>query len=255
MRYFPLILIIVISISCGQVLTAPNKISAGLALSFDDDYIEGWYSLKDLFNRYHAKVTFFISYPHSLTNQEITMLKKLQADGHEIGCHGYSHNHALEYADMQDYIQTDIMPCIESLQAHGFNIRSFAYPWGQNSEETDNALLAYFDTIRDATVHDTACQWDNAYKYNNSIYWQGTRLICARGIDGAGGEERIFDELDTAKETGTILSLFTHKPSNESGQNNTPISKIENVLQYASDIGLRFYTMSGFTDSQAHQLS
>src|SRR5438034_1387906 len=68
-------LIVFITTGCHQ-----QKRNAGICLSFDDRYIKEWHEMRALLNRYHARVTFFVSQFDSLSATEIQMLADLQND-------------------------------------------------------------------------------------------------------------------------------------------------------------------------------
>ena len=63
-----LTLIATILLSCNE----QNKQGA-VVFSFDDQYIDEWYSQRDLFNQYNIKATFFISRPHQLKSDQIAI--------------------------------------------------------------------------------------------------------------------------------------------------------------------------------------
>ncbi|WP_160722245.1 leucine-rich repeat domain-containing protein [Bacillus sp. USDA818B3_A] len=83
----------------------------GVALSFDDSYrVHEWYENgKELFGYYDVKVTFNINGIHPLdgerkhNQEEIDKLLELQANGHEIGHHGFNHMKATDYSTQHGY--------------------------------------------------------------------------------------------------------------------------------------------------------
>lgn len=96
----------------------------GLAFSFDDRDINGWFGLRDLFARYDARVTFFISQYHALTPEERDRLRVLAADGHSIDYHSTEHEDAEDYSaahGVEAYIANDIVPNLVLMRAEGFS--------------------------------------------------------------------------------------------------------------------------------------
>jgi hypothetical protein len=123
----------------------------GLAFSFDDHDLDGWHPLRDLFDRYGAKVTFFISAYHTFSDADKAKLRDLQADGHSIDYHSTNHHDAEQYTaefGVERYIADDILPDLELMRADGFDPKTFAYPFGSRTAETDAALLAHFPLVR-----------------------------------------------------------------------------------------------------------
>ena len=49
---------------------------------------------------------------------------------------------------MAQYIATDIVPALDAMRAAGYATRTFAYPYGSRTAETDDALRPYFDHLR-----------------------------------------------------------------------------------------------------------
>jgi len=128
-----------------------GKATYGLAFSFDDHDLDGWYPLRDIFDLYGAKVTFFISAYHTLGDPERRKLRDLAADGHSIDYHSTFHENAETYErdlGVDAYIADDILPDLELMRADGFDPTTFAYPFGARTLTTDAALLQHFPLIR-----------------------------------------------------------------------------------------------------------
>lgn len=123
----------------------------GLALSFDDHDFAGWHDLRPMFDRYGAKVTFFVSAFHTLTDEEVGFARDLAADGHDIEYHSTNHLNAEEYSKangVDAYIADEILPDLALIRAAGFDPHVFAYPFGARTPATDAALLQVFPLVR-----------------------------------------------------------------------------------------------------------
>lgn len=124
---------------------------AGLAFSFDDRDLAGWHPLRPLFDRYGARVTFFISEFSTLGEDELRMLRDLGGDGHAIEYHSTHHLNAEEFAaqnGVDRYIAEDILPDLQRMRDAGFDPTSFSYPFGARTAATDAALLEHFRLLR-----------------------------------------------------------------------------------------------------------
>jgi hypothetical protein len=125
--------------------------SEGLAFSFDDRDLAGWHALRPLFERYGAKVTFFISQYSTLDEEGVRMLRELGADGHAIEYHSTNHFNAEEFSGangVERYVEEDILPDLQRMREAGFDPTSFAYPFGARTAATDAALLQHFKLLR-----------------------------------------------------------------------------------------------------------
>ncbi len=136
-----------ITVTEGQ----PGGSIAGIALTFDDNSVDQWYAIRGLLQQYNAHATFFVSQPGNLDGSQLDKLRTLQADGHEIGYHGYAHLDAAAYIQthsIQQYIDNEITPGVSLMQNAGLNPAHFAYPYGSESGPLTSALAAYFGHVR-----------------------------------------------------------------------------------------------------------
>ncbi len=123
----------------------------GLALSFDDTSVASWTSLRPLFQRYGARVTFFVSRYAHLTELDHAQLHQLADDGHDLAAHTVGHFRAPEYVEdhgLAAYLADEVIPSIEVMRADGFAITSFAYPFGARTDELDDAIAAELPILR-----------------------------------------------------------------------------------------------------------
>jgi peptidoglycan/xylan/chitin deacetylase (PgdA/CDA1 family) len=140
----------------GLEFTTYEQLSAdvapgSLALSFDDHSIASWTTLRPLFARYGARVTFFVSAYLALTADERAQLHQLADDGHDIEYHSTNHLDAVDYVaahGMDAYIADEILPALDAMRADGYPTTIFAYPFGVRNAATDAALARYFTRLR-----------------------------------------------------------------------------------------------------------
>jgi peptidoglycan/xylan/chitin deacetylase (PgdA/CDA1 family) len=124
---------------------------AGLALSFDDTSVDAWYAQRALFQRYGARVTFFLSRYRNISDSQRAELKMLAGDGHDVEAHTVNHLRGPEYVEqygLDAYLADEIVPSIDILEADGYNVRAFAYPFGARTGETDRAILDHVSVLR-----------------------------------------------------------------------------------------------------------
>ncbi len=128
-----------------------SKAAAGLALSFDDTFVDAWVGLRPLFAQYHARVTFFVSRYISLSEAEHAGLQLLAADGHDIEAHSVRHFRAPDYVEdhgIDAYLHDELDPSIAVLRDQGFEVNAFAYPFGARTGELDRAIAKRVPVIR-----------------------------------------------------------------------------------------------------------
>ncbi|MBC8153641.1 MAG: polysaccharide deacetylase family protein [Bacteroidetes bacterium] len=230
---------------------------AGIALSFDDRFIGEWYQLRPLFRKYNARATFYITQFDSLTPLEITQLKTLRQDGHEIGCHGAIHTNSVHYVrqhSMPQYLDAEIYPALRSMHKHGFRPTSFAHPGGAHTDAIDGELLNHFVLLRDVALLERTI-WGITLRWNIHLmpgiyhHFDDDPTVDALLFDeGAGlGLSDLRTAMRKAKEEGTALMLFGHKPyqrSVEAGRYGFLVERLDSILAESRRLKLRTYTMS-----------
>lgn len=123
----------------------------GVALSFDDAYVDSWLEGADLYDRYGARATFFVAYYDHLGADERAALHELAARGHAVEAHSVNHLRAplfVEQHGLTRYLREEALPSIDWLRADGFDVTSFAYPYGARTSEIDAALLDRVPLVR-----------------------------------------------------------------------------------------------------------
>ena len=124
---------------------------AGIALSLDDESVADWFALRDRLAEFDARLTFFISNYHRMTDEEREQLHQLEAEGHAIEYHGTHHVFATDYVEehgLDAYMADEFWPDLERMRADGFAPTSFAYPHGDRNDVLDQALLQEMHFLR-----------------------------------------------------------------------------------------------------------
>jgi hypothetical protein len=124
---------------------------AGLLLSFDDNWPEAWSQGRSLFDQYGAHVTFFIAYYPTYTPKQKQLVHDLASDGHDIEAHTIRHQRAPSYVEehgLDAYLNDEVVPSIQLLRDDGYEVTTFAYPFGARTNETDRAILHEVGQLR-----------------------------------------------------------------------------------------------------------
>ncbi|MFP9098345.1 polysaccharide deacetylase family protein [Flavobacterium sp. RHBU_24] len=221
-----------------------NGYEPGIVLTFDDTYVNEWYQADQLMDNYNWKATFFITRYAGFSPEEKQRLHELNNKGHEIAGHGLNHLKATDYMaqhGIDAYINDEITPMLSIMEADGFTIRNFAYPYGARNATLDTRLLQQFDIIRGTTYGRLSPQSQNCY-------YTGNRLVYGLGIDDSYTQSDIeyFKTLmQYAKENGKIIIFYGHKTVPDvSGDYQTSYAMLEGICKYARDNNIRFYTLS-----------
>jgi hypothetical protein len=127
---------------------------AGVLVSMDDAWLDHWVDGIPLYAQYGARLTFFVSYFPQLSVSERMQLHELAAAGHAIEAHSVKHLRAplvVEQKGVAAYVADEALPSIELLRGEGFDVTTYAYPYGARTAELDRALLPHIDLLRSVT--------------------------------------------------------------------------------------------------------
>ncbi|RRS07443.1 hypothetical protein EAG18_16990 [Pseudoalteromonas sp. J010] len=201
-------------------------------LSFDDGgALPTLYNHLWLFSKYDAKFTFYASFYDDLDKAKIVELVK---SGHEIGHHGTKHLNAELYSaehGIDKWFQEDVYSQLVKMKADGFNITSFAYPYGAHSLATDNLLNNHFSHIRKFAA------WEN-------LHYKGERsdgvFTYGLSIDSHMFDfEKVKNAIDNLK-GGETLYLASHAIGVQGDVWFITAENLEKVLAYAKSKNLQF---------------
>ena len=215
---------------------------AGVAITFDDNSIEKWYDIRIMLNNYYAHVTFFVSeFGHlDLYGDEVTYLRDLKADGHEIAFHGSEHRDAVDYLQnhsINDYLNNEILNGVQLMTDAGLAPVDFSYPYGSDNETLTEELQAYFTHIRDTTDAESDSIF---YEYGSD-----QPLIYGAGIDDITygySMEEINESIARAKEEEKILIFYCHEPVIDNpGSYQISYDRLEKILANVTESNLEFF--------------
>jgi peptidoglycan/xylan/chitin deacetylase (PgdA/CDA1 family) len=242
----PVIFILCIAGFTGCAKDVPRgEMSQGMiALSFDDTYIDNWYSYLPLLDSLEIKATFYVSAYHILTNQQKNKLRAIEAHGNEIGYHTTTHANLLKLcrsSGIDAIINREITPDLALMRNDGFNPVSFAYPFGQHDTFMDRQLLHYFKSVR-------AISKPNYY----SCYMKhtGTRqILYGMGIDSREKttNEKLEYQIRLAWENNDCILLFTHAIDQPWNNYQVNSDRLRFIAKIAAKYDMKFVRTSDIT--------
>lgn len=225
-----------LAVSMGSSCSAQS----GVALCFDDYFIDQWYGQRALFEQYGARVTFSVTHFDQLETEEVEWLHDLEDDGHEIGCHSLTHADPLAYLEthsVDEYIAEEIEPAIELMEVEGFHPTSFTFPWDGQTDELVDGLLGYFEILR-GSGHLEGPQ-DFYYKPIDGRLIGGARLD-----EGWWTEDQLDAALRRADRNGSVLVVYAHRILEESDKSHITPDSLETALAMIEERDLPFATLS-----------
>jgi len=217
------------------LLWKPSAGDAGILLSFDDDYMETWEQYLDLFDKYGAKVTFFIM------GQYDPFCTIALSRGHDVGFHTLNHLD-LRSLSREDFDREAIISA-ESFRQEGIPVSSLAFPYGFSDTWMHEALLEHYSVLRG---------YGTAFRlYTGDRI--GSAHIISIAIDNTvlQGEDNfdrtILTMLRTVKflDKNWIVPMTSHDISNAAWAIRQ--RRLEFLLGAITDLKLKFYLYSDFT--------
>ena len=117
---------------------------AGVALMYDDWHTQEWVASTDLLAQYGAHVTLYVGRYPGMPASAHVQLAELAAAGHDVEAHSIEHQRGPTYVEqrgLRAYLDEEVLPSIDLLRGDGYEVLSYAYPFGVRTSETDDAIL------------------------------------------------------------------------------------------------------------------
>ena len=209
-----------------------------VCFTFDDYHGENWVKAAPLFKKYGAHVTFFVV--GEITEKKAEAMKTLQKAGHTIGLHSLHHSRAVSFIHAKGknrYIDEEIKPQLDTCRNYGIGIHSFAYPFSQRNDDSDQLLLQYFDHIRGGRGPSKKTLYYPLKELPEKCCLEG------KGIGSVYGNKLsvLKEELTRAAETDSVLVYYSHNigPADRIGDHDMRIDWLEELLAHAKNLNLR----------------
>lgn len=140
--------------SRNKVLRLDN-LAPMVTFTFDDVPASACELGAGILEQYAARGTFFVAgsgcdtaNPDGLPRASIAKLRTVWQNGHEIGCHTYSHS-AIRYISLDELgLELERNQAVLKKIDSGIVLRNFAYPYGDLSIRTKRYLEGCFDSCR-----------------------------------------------------------------------------------------------------------
>ncbi len=214
-----------------------EKIRHGIVcFTFDDSQFPGWLDAMELFEKYNAHATFFVS--GEVDGSALAAMRALKAAGHSVGLHSLHHADAPEYFEnfgSQAYFENEVLPQLAACKEGGVELSSFAYPNNLRDDGTDGYLGKHFSRFRAGLTG----------AGENEIYVPLHRLPENRIMHGFGigeyyhtVEQTLLDQLRHAAETNTCVTFFSHNIAPNAKSIHMPSSLLESALRECQSLGV-----------------
>ncbi|MDR0401159.1 MAG: polysaccharide deacetylase family protein [Treponema sp.] len=213
----------------------PSPGEAGVLLALDDDYQSQWRRHFDLFDRYGARVTFFVTGGFS------PFCREALDRGHDIGCHTLNHLNLLNVS--RDLFFEETVAAAESFRREGIPLRAFAYPYGFSEPWMREALASTFSVQRGFGVRyrlysreSVRAGYIGSISVDNTVYksdaeFEAALAMMLRAAKFIGGD--------------SIVPLTTHSIEEDADWGISP-RRLEFLLKTIGELKMRYYLYGDF---------
>lgn len=217
-------------------------------LTFDDAYVSDWVGADSLFEKYGAKATFFVTHLHHLDSSDYAGLAFLQGRGHEIGCHGLTHADPIAYMDsagIRAYLVNEVDAALSIMREKGFEMRSFAFPFGNYTDELCDSIHARGLFMRGADYNKTDIFHRKLRPFDELDIFltkKDQSLATAMGIDSVYNNTMalIAPGIERCRRDSLALVVYAHRISPSGGEYSVHPALIDSILSAGSARGVRF---------------
>ncbi|MDP6334348.1 MAG: DUF2334 domain-containing protein, partial [Candidatus Poseidoniaceae archaeon] len=221
------------------------KSNGTVVLTLDDQsHLPTWWTYRSQIIDSGMKLTMFLDRSYHLNETEWYWLETFYADGHEIGIHGKDHLDITKFIEedgtIQEYIDTQIIPEIETFNSHGIYPTAFSYPHGLRNSKTDSALLGYFNILRATNQQITNDHLPMIIpEYSNKVI---TAASMDREFDSRNYIEGLIQD---AANSGMAVATYGHRlDPNENKYHTTEPEDLFAFANLAKSLGMQFGTIS-----------
>jgi peptidoglycan-N-acetylglucosamine deacetylase len=227
---------------CQKEYLPVGDLEPGVALTFDDAYLDQWVELLPMFQKYGVQATFFICTACSDNPLDTTKVIQIYEAGNEIGSHSLHHDYIRQYIrthSLSDYYKFEIAPTLHYFDSLNIPVTSFAYPYGDHTRESDKFLSDYFQKIRG--ICSLQPSENGAF-----ILHKNKKLVFGSYIDRPTPYhlQDFKRAILLAKEHRAVLVLIGHKPDLISTDDWTFLpSLLDSICNFTVQQKMKFYRM------------
>ena len=240
--YLTLVSIVFINISCNKKIDAAAVVTrGGIALTFDDSYVDNWHPYLSLLDSFGVKATFYISNYNKFTAAQKHKLHDIQNHGHEIAFHSTNHVNFVKYlksSGCEKLLQNEVFYGLRLMNNDQFYPTTFAYPYGSHNDILDKIMLKHFKSVRALNgTHDLS---------RSLVPFHNNELICGMGIDESSDRSlaKIKGLLYLAQQSNHCAVLLVHNIERPEIRMQLPLWKLREILETVRSLSLKYYTIA-----------
>ncbi len=209
-----------------------------ITFCFDDGYISTYEFAYPILKEYGFVGTAFIIPSKVGEDGYMTwsQIKELYQEGWEIGSHSYTHPYLTQVSDQK--LEREVFLSKVVLEREGFNVVSFASPYGDWNEHTLSVIRQYY------LLHRTSWPFDlNSLPLTEEQHY----TLKAVGVDEISLDE-VKQWILRAKEEKKWLILIFHRINEDVDEYNLTLGAFREIVDYVHSLGFGGITFDELFD-------
>lgn len=230
------------SSSCKKFEKSGQMQEAGIALTFDDDRVDNWFSYLSWLDSAGVKATFYVCKYNRFTQEQKQKLAIIQRHGHEIAFHTTNHYNMMDYVyryrhTIEEAVKCEITDGLKLMNRDGFFPTTFAYPYGAHNGLYDKMLMRYFKSVR-------ALNGTNDFT-KSLVPTEKNEVLYGLGIDKGSkrSDADVINLLQSARNNNSCAVLVAHN-INSSGKLSVTLERLRKIILFVRENKLRYYTVA-----------
>lgn len=236
------LLVAVLFAGCTKFHKEGSIKDPGIAITFDDNYVDNWVDYLPFLDSNHVKATFYICRYNRFTPEQKNKLRLIQSRGHEIAFHTTNHYNMMDYVykhkhTMDEWMKNEVENGLKIMNCDGFYPVTFAYPSGAHNGLSDKMLQRYFKSVR-------ALNGTNDFA-KSLVPTENNQVLYGLGIDKSSkrSDNDVLELIKSAADNKDCAIFVAH---NINGHMPLSVTKerLQLIFNYVNSLGLKYYTVS-----------
>ncbi len=229
-------------LGCNKFKKEGQLQKAGIAVTFDDDRVDNWFSYLAFLDSNQVKATFYVCKYNRFTPEQKQKLAVIQSHGHEIAFHSTNHYNMLDYVyryknTVDELMKYEVADGLTQMNKDGFYPTAFAYPYGAHNAVYDKMLMRYFKSVR---------ALNGTTDFSKSLApTEKNDLLYGLGIDKSSkrSDEAVLQLIKSAADNNNCAVFVAHD-INTAIKLSVTKERLKKMFDYVNKLGLKYYTIS-----------
>jgi len=236
------LLIMLLISGCTKFHKEGSVKDPGVAITFDDNYVDNWIDYLPMLDSAGVRATFYICRYNRLNAAQKAKLRVIESHGHEIAFHSTNHYNMMDYVykhkhTIEEWMKYEIEDGLKLMNCDGFYPKTYAYPAGAHNGISDKMLQRYFKSVR-------ALNGTNDFS-KSLVPTEKNQVLYGLGIDKSSkrSDEDVLELIKSASDNKDCAIFVAHNINGPMALSVTK-ERLLKMFAYIKSLGLKYYTAS-----------